>query len=390
MDVSLFIARKIRFRGRIASVSIAVSFLIMIIAVAISSGFRYEIRNGVSSLSGDIQLTSSDMNWTGESSPIERHPSYYDRLLSIPGVTGIEPYVYRAGILKAGDNIHGVMLKGTASDTTLSRLGVSMPVRMASSLGLSAGDDVLIYFVGDGDKVKVRKFNIRSLYDSIIDSDDNLLIYASIDDLQRVNGWGRDSVSALEISLSPSYRSVRGITDASREAGAVALAFAAEEEASVIASSSVDRYAQLYDWLNLIDSNVFFILVLMTVVAGFNMISGLLIMLFENIPMIGTLKSMGMKDWTIARIFLRTSSSLVLKGMAAGNILALAFCGLQSATHLLKLDPENYFVSFVPVHINIGGIIAADLISYAVIMILLLVPALFISGVDPAKTMRVG
>lgn len=388
MDVSLFIARKLRFRGRIASVSIAVSFLIMIIAVAISSGFRHEIRNGVSSLSGDIQLTSSDMNWTGDSSPVGRHPSYYDRLISIPGVTGIEPYVYRAGILKAGDNIHGVMLKGTASDSTLSGLGISVPVRMASALGLSQGDDVLIYFVGDN--VKVRKFNVRSLYDSIIDSDDNLLIYASIGDLQRVNGWGEDSVSALEISLAPSYRTVRGITDASREAGSVALAFAGEDEASVIASSSVDRYPQLYDWLNLIDSNVLFILVLMTVVAGFNMISGLLIMLFENIPMIGTLKSMGMRDRTIARIFLRASSSLVLKGMAAGNLLALAFCGLQSATHVLKLDPENYFVSFVPVHIDLAGIIAADILSYAVIMVLLLVPALFISGVDPAKTVRVG
>lgn len=388
MDVSLFIARKLRFRGRIATVSIAVSFLIMIIAVAISSGFRHEIRNGISYLSGDIQLTSSDMNWTGESSPIERHPSYFDRLMAIPWVTGIEPYVYRAGILKAGDNIHGVMLKGTAADSTLSGLGISVPVRMASYLGLAEGDDVLIYFVGD--KVKVRKFNIRSLYDSIIDSDDNLLIYASIDDLQRVNGWGRDSVSALEISLAPSCRSVGEIADASMEAGTVALAFAGENEASVIASSSIDRYPQLYDWLNLIDSNVFFILVLMTIVAGFNMISGLLIMLFENIPMIGTLKSLGMKDRTIARIFLRASSSLVLKGMAAGNLLALAFCGLQSATHVLKLDPENYFVSFVPVHIDLAGIIAADIISYAVIMILLLVPALFISGVDPAKTMRVG
>lgn len=388
MDVSLFIARKLRFRGRIATVSIAVSFLIMIIAVAISSGFRHEIRNGISYLSGDIQLTSSDMNWTGESSPIERHPSYFDRLMAIQGVTGIEPYVYRAGILKAGDNIHGVMLKGTAADSTLSGLGISVPVRMASYLGLAEGDDVLIYFVGD--KVKVRKFNIRSLYDSIIDSDDNLLIYASIDDLQRVNGWGRDSVSALEISLAPSCRSVGEIADASMEAGTVALAFAGENEASVIASSSIDRYPQLYDWLNLIDSNVFFILVLMTIVAGFNMISGLLIMLFENIPMIGTLKSLGMKDRTIARIFLRASSSLVLKGMAAGNLLALAFCGLQSATHVLKLDPENYFVSFVPVHIDLAGIIAADIISYAVIMILLLVPALFISGVDPAKTMRVG
>ena len=155
-----------------------------------------------------------------------------------------------------------------------------------------------------------------------------------------------------------------------------------------MATSSVSRYPQLFDWLNLIDFNVLFILVLMTIVAGFNMISGLLIMLFENISTIGLLKALGMTDRSIAKVFLSSSAVLVAKGMLAGNVLALLFCLIQGTTHLLKLDPANYFVSFVPVDPSLGLILLADLAAFAVIMLLLLIPSLFIAKVDPAKTVK--
>jgi lipoprotein-releasing system permease protein len=127
----------------------------------------------------------------------------------------------------------------------------------------------------------------------------------------------------------------------------------------------------------------------MTVVAGFNMISGLLIMLFESISKIGLLKSLGMTDRAISKIFLSSSAVLVLKGMAAGNLLAILFCMIQDMTHLLMLNPENYFVSYVPVHLDFGTILCADVISFAAIMLLLLIPCTFISKVDPAETVRV-
>ena len=126
----------------------------------------------------------------------------------------------------------------------------------------------------------------------------------------------------------------------------------------------------------------------MTVVAGFNMISGLLIMLFENVSTIGLLKSLGMTDKAISKVFLSSSSVLVLKGMAWGNGLALIFCLVQGTTHLLRLNPENYFVSFVPVNLDLGMVALADLVSFAVIMLLLLIPCVFISKVDPAETVR--
>ena len=156
-----------------------------------------------------------------------------------------------------------------------------------------------------------------------------------------------------------------------------------------MAVSSVSKYPQLFDWLELIDFNVFFILLLMTVVAGFNMISGLLIMLFENISTIGLLKALGMTDRAISKIFLSSAAVLVLKGMAIGNGLAFLFAIIQNTTHILKLNPENYFVSYVPVDIDLTAVLAADFMSFVVIMLLLLVPALFISKVDPAQTVRV-
>ena len=387
MDASRFIAKRISFKGNIAMVSIAVSFLVMIIAVAVSSGFRHEIRDGVSSVSGDVQLVSTETGWGGEAVPVPMHPSYYGKLAEIPYIKEIEPVIYRGGIVKSGDNIHGVLFKGCRRDSLLSGLGVSVPARLAAKLGIAAGDDITAYFVGE--RVQVRKFHVVSLYDSILDSDENMVVRTSLADLQRLNGWDAGSVSALEFSLSPSFRSVDALEYAAADIGTVAMLYSSPEEPAVTASSAASRYPQLFDWLDLIDFNVLFILVLMTVVAGFNMISGLLIILFENIPVIGILKSVGMKDRHIAKIFLSASSSVVLKGMAAGNAVALLLCWLQDITKILRLDPQNYFVSYVPVHIDLPLVLAADLGAYAVIMLLLLIPSLFISGVDPARTVRV-
>lgn len=387
MDASRLIAKRISFKGNIAMVSIAVSFLVMIIAVAVSSGFRHEIRDGVSSVSGDVQLVSAETGWGGEAVPVPMHPSYYGKLAEIPYIKEIEPVIYRGGIVKSGDNIHGVLFKGCRRDSLLSGLGVSVPARLAAKLGIAAGDDITAYFVGE--RVQVRKFHVVSLYDSILDSDENMVVRTSLADLQRLNGWDAGSVSALEFSLSPSFRSVDALEHAAADIGTVAMLYTSPEEPAVTASSAASRYPQLFDWLDLIDFNVLFILVLMTVVAGFNMISGLLIILFENIPVIGILKSVGMKDRHIAKIFLSASSSVVLKGMAAGNAVALLLCWLQDITKILRLDPQNYFVSYVPVHIDLPLVLAADLGAYAVIMLLLLIPSLFISGVDPARTVRV-
>ena len=387
MKASAFIASRLRFEGKIAMVSIAISFLVMIIAVSVSSGFRREIRSGIASVSGDIQLTPADMNYIGEESPVSSNPPGLEAITAVPGVRGVVPVVYRAGIVKKDDNIHGVLFKGvSAPQDTLSSLGIRIPERLATLLELGEGDDLQAYFVGE--RVKVRRFHIRSVYSMPVQADDNLVVLASLQDLQRLNGWGEDEVSALEVTLDDASRQASVMSAKTEEIGTIALLHAGDEDDALVASSLLDKYPQLFDWLNLIDFNALAVLLLMTIVAGFNMISGLLILLFRNISTIGTLKALGMDDRSIASVFLRVSSHLVLKGMAIGNGLALALCLLQNATHVLKLNPENYFISYVPLDVNLPLIIVADAAAYAVIMLLLLIPVRFISKVDPAVTVR--
>ena len=373
--------------------SIAISFLVMIIAVAVSSGFRNEIRGGISSVSGDIQLQPLNMNLLDSASPVEKDASYIPYIRQMEGVSEVIPVIYRAGIVKNGTDIHGILVKGLPdgflpfenSDSV--QLAVAIPSRLAEQAGIGEGDRMLTYFVGD--KVRARQFNVVSVYDAMVETEAGLIVYASLADLQRLNGWNEGQVSSIEIMLDEDSREEDRISELTEEAGYLAYAYTAEDETTVVASSSVSRYPQIFDWLNLLDFNVLFILLLMTVVAGFNMISGLLIMLFENISTIGLLKTLGMTDRSIAKVFLSSSAVLMIKGMAIGNALAIIFCVVQSSTHILKLNPENYFVSFVPVHLDLGLILTADMVSFAVIMLLLLIPCLFISKVDPADTVRV-
>ena len=373
--------------------SIAISFLVMIIAVSVSSGFRHAIRDGISSVSGDVQLLPLDMNFLDESSAVESDASYLPHLLDMDGVKNVIPVVYRAGIVRHDDEIHGVLVKGLPSEELPFEnpdslaLAVSIPRRLSEIMGLGEGDRMLTYFMGN--KVRARQFNIISVYDSILETDDRIVVYADIADMQRLNGWNQNQVSAMEVMLESDRRDESKIDEITSDIATAVYAYTAEDETTVLATSCVSRYPQIFDWLNLMDFNVLFILVLMTVVAGFNMISGLLIMLFENISTIGLLKTLGMTDRAIAKVFLSSSAVLTIKGMAIGNALAIIFCVVQSATHILKLDPVNYFVSYVPVHPDFGLILTADVVAFAAIMLLLLIPCIFISKVDPSETVRV-
>lgn len=368
-------------------ICIAVSFLVMIIAVGVSSGFRREIRDGVGAVSGDVQILPTNHDVAGEESYVNIDAAYLEELGKLAQVDKVIPAVYRVGIIKKADNIHGVMFKGVPDRKDTTELGVSIPRRLSKILSLEVGDRLQTYFVGE--KVRARNFTVTDIYDGILTTDDKLVVYASLGDMQRLNGWDEDQASAMEVLLRPSSRSVKGIKDAKDQVGFTVSSYRDEDDVPVYASSSVSAYPQLFDWLDLIDFNVLFILILMTIVAGFNMISGLLIMLFENISTIGLLKSLGMSDWGISKVFLRSSSTFVIKGMLIGNALAIAFCLLENFFHLIPLDPVNYFVSYVPAHLNFVMIILSDVIAYAVIMLLLLIPSLFIAKVDPAQTVAV-
>lgn len=371
-------------------VAIAVSYLVMILAVAISSGYREELRQAISILSGDIALDSPSRAYSSDSGPLDTDSEYMEKVLEIKGIQAAEGAIYKAGIVKAGENICGVMFKGVAAYDSLC---VAIPSSLADKLLLSEGDAMTAYFVGE--KVKARKFKVKEiygasrkddLYKTVLMGGNEMVVYAGLSDMQRLENWSSSQVSSIELRVDPVYRDQ--VDQLAGEAGFVASMYASEDDIIPVAFSSRQRYPQIYSWLELVDFNVVVLLLLMTIVAGFNMISGLLILLFRSTSTIGILKSMGMTDKGIAGIFLRMSSRHVLKGMALGNALAFLFILVQSTTHIIPLNPENYMLSYVPVHIDLPYVLAADFISWVVIMLLLLIPCIFISRVDPAKTVR--
>ncbi len=383
MQAGGFIARRLRVKEKMAVVAIAISFFVIIIAVAISAGFRREIRGGVSAITGDILLTGPSADLTGGADPV-RTPARLQELAGVRGVERIEPVIYSAGILKIGDDIQGALFKGTAADTV--SMGVRIPSTLATRFGLQAGDDLTAWFVGE--KTKVRKWHVLSVYESPMATEAGQLLYVPIGDLRRLHEWAEDESSLLEVAVDPRFRDRAALAERTSELGWRATALAGADEDPLRAVAATERFPQLFDWLDLIDFNVYAILLLMTVVAGFNMISGLLILLFRHVSTIGTLKTLGMGDRAVAGVFLRVGARTAAIGMAAGNALALLFCLVQGTTHWIKLNPENYFVSFVPVHVDLPGILVADAAAFLGILLLLLIPTLFISRVDPARTVK--
>jgi len=378
-----FISKKLKFQGNVAAVAIAVSFFVIIVAVAVSSGFRHEIREGVAAMTGDVNI-SPFPSGTDEPESLPVHLPQEDAIRALPGVKDIVPVVVRAGIVKNGDIVHGVIVKGipdpVGNDGSVMAgndrpsLSVSIPHRLSEIMGLGEGDDLTTYFIGE--KLRVRKFHIASVHRDLIELDDNLLVYANLEDLQRLNGWEADEASSLEVRLTD---------NASQEKIELEIGTLLED---YYVSSSKRTYPQVFDWLNLLDFNVIIILILMTVVAGFNMVSGLLIMLLRNISTVGTLKTLGMDNRSIGRLFVRIGAEAVLKGMLVGNAAALLFCLIQGTTHLIPLDPVNYFVSWVPVRVNILWILGADAVAFAGILLLLWIPSRVVARIDPARTVK--
>lgn len=367
MGADSFIASRLRFKGKVALWATAISSFVMIVAVSVASGYRKEIRRTVSDVCADIVLSDTSL--------VRCDSLLMARISHVKGVKSITPAIQRPGVVRSEDILEGVLFKGVPSDAK--PLEIRIPEKLSKTLGKGVGDDLLTYFVSE--RVKVRKFKITEVYPTPVELDRNYIVYCRIEDLQRLEALDPQSADIVEIRLDEKYT---GRDDAFTKSGELSYA------TGKFCTPGARVYRSIFDWLELIDMNVVVILLLMALVAGFNMISGLLIMIMRSTTMIGTLKALGMGNKAISRTFLRVASKATVTGLAIGNAAALLLCLVQGTTHILKLDPVNYFVSFVPVSVNLPAILATDLMAWAVIMLLMLIPSRMISRIDPAKTIK--
>lgn len=414
MNINLFIAKTLWRRGDeckkgyassntlIAQVSVIVSFLVIVLSIVISDGFKYEIKSKASGFSGDILLKSPGVEYNSNLYPIYDNFSFRKDILSVGDVKSMNSYAYRSGMIKYNDQIQGVVLKGVDAgydwgffrsilsegelpdfrDTT-SGNQVMISLRLAEMMGLRVGDEMPVYFIDQS--VRVSKFIIKGVFDAQLEQIDRTLIITDIKEVQRLNGWGPAQVSGIEIQLSPGVER-SAVADNIQN---IVLEKSNDSDSQMEVTTVDDLFPHLFDWLKLLDFNVMIVLALMMLVAGFNMLSGLLILLFEKISVIGLLKALGMRNSNIHGIFMYKGFRIVLSGMIIGNLTALAVALLQKYLHIIKLDPENYFVKAVPIHFDFLKIATVDIISVIVIMSLMLLPSLFVSRVSPDRTIRV-
>lgn len=413
MNFNFFLARKIGSRadatghlsrtGTIISVvSVAVSIAVIVVATAVSNGFRKEIGGKARGFSGDAVLEPVGGDISNADKPLEAPLSYIDELGKLPFVEQVSPVSYARGILKTPHDIGGILLKGVDSLYNMEfyskylcegkipsfngRLsnGVLVSKRLADMFGYKAGSKLTAYFVGE--QVKVRRFDVEGIFDTGLDMADKFLVVGDMRHVTRLNGWG-DGLSGYEIFYN-NYDADNWLERA-QQVEDVIYSYTLEGDSPVAVEPLQDKYYVLFDWLGLLDLNVVVILALMIAVAGFNMVSGLLIMLFERISQIGLLKSLGMTNKGVSRIFLTKSALVVLHGMVWGNAIAVVLCLVQKYFNVISLDPANYFVASVPVDFNLFWILAMNAISFVAIMLVMMLPCLFISRIDPASTMRV-
>lgn len=409
MSASRFIASKLsdgdgrlsRTSNTIAWISVCLSVAIMIIAIAVVAGFKAEIRARATGFMGSVMLIQPGQSPLNEQYPFSENLSYRERLQAEPGITGVSGVAWRSGLIKTDENIDGLYFKGVDSLYDFSFFAnclvdgalpdyhgrisndILLSRTTASKLGFTVGDDVVVYFIGE--EVKVRKFRLCGLYDAGLEEIDTKMAVADRRHVQRLNGWASDEVSSIEIRIDAGA-SIERMNDRVEE---IIFTSMQEEDKALFVTNVKKLYGHLFDWLSLLDLNVLMILLLMVVVAGFNMISAILIILFEKISTIGLLKALGMTSREVTKVFLLRAGALVAKGMLWGNIVGIGLCLIQKYTRIIKLDPANYFVSAVPIHLSIGNLLLLNIIAAFLMMAIISLSARFISRVSPDRTMRV-
>ena len=413
MNFPLFIARRIysdkgdrrkvsRPAIHIATVGVAVGLAVMILTVSVVLGFKHTIRDKVIGFGSHIQVCNFLAMQTTDSYPICIDDSTLNALRHIDGISHAERYATAQGILKTETDFLGIAFKGVAeeynwdfirqnlvsgeipkfSDKSASNK-ILVSTNTASTLHLKVGDRIYGYFVSDTG-VRTRRFTVSGIYETNMSQFDNSLCFTDLYTTRKVNGWEEGQCSGAELRVSDFSRLETTATGVVKKVNRKT-----DRYGDVMISQTIyEAYPQIFSWLSLLDINVWIILVLMICVAGFTMISGLLIIILERTQMIGTLKALGAKNSSIRHTFLWFAVFVIGRGVVFGNFAAIALIVLQKTTGIVSLDPATYYVSEAPMEVNIPAFVVLNVVTVAVSILILIAPSYLISHIHPAKSMR--
>lgn len=412
MNWKLFIARRIYHNDegnkqvskpavRIAMAGIAIGLAVMIVSVAVVVGFKNQVRDKLVGMASSIMVTSLDDAQMYMSSPIAAGDSLMSSISGIPYVSYAQRYSTKPGMIMTSDNFQGMVLKGIGQEYDMDFLSehicegdipsfsdsvssnkVIISKSIADKLQISTGDKIYTYFIDEN--VRVRRLVVSAIYQTNFSAFDDYFLITDIYTVNRLNNWKHNQVSGVEVEVSD-FSKVDYVND---ELRSCLLEREDEYGESYFSRTIVEANPQIFAWLDLLDLNVWVILILMTGVAGFTMISGLLIIILERTNMIGVLKAMGADNTSIRKIFLSFSVFLIGRGMLWGNIIGVSLCMIQYFLQPVKLDPKVYYVNTVPVELNLCLYILLNIFTLVVSVLMLIGPSYLISRIHPAKSIR--
>ncbi|WP_251622016.1 ABC transporter permease [Odoribacter lunatus] len=409
MNLELFIARRL-LKGsdkhsvsvpivRIALVGIALGMCVMLLSVFIITGFKKEITDKVTGFSSHLNIVSYGNYNSYTGGRIVVTDTLVEGLKRIKGVASFHGYVMKPTILKSEKEIHGAILYGVDSsfhasffrdnlkqgrmpDFTGSQTSseILLSGNIASMLDLSVGDKIQAHFVQEPPRVRV--FTVAGIYNTGFKEYDDIFVLCDLRHLQRLNAWNKEEMTGIAVD----------VTDIAH----LPAVYEEMDETLPLENGNdfykietlYDRSPAVFDWLELLNMNVWVILILLLTVAGFNMVSGLLILILDKTLLIGILKSLGYKNVNLRKLFLYISAGLIGKGMVWGNVLAFTLGAVQYYFHIVRLDPATYYMDTVPVYFNLWYVVWLNIGVLVVSVSMLIVPTMLISRIRPIKTIR--
>ena len=380
---------------RIAVTSVALGIAIMLISIAVVVGFKNQIKDKVIGFVAPIHIQALNQNES-----IEETPFLYDSVLNArldkPFITEMHKTADKAGIIKTDEEIQAVVLKGVDYDYNWSYIGshivqgaipqyvenersndVVISNIIAHKMKLHVGDPVRIWFVDPEMKARGRKFNVVGIYETGLQECDERYLYCDLNQIRRLNGWDNGEIGHLEIWIDNQEL----IDDYNNQ-------IYYSIPTNLVSYTAMESYPNIFDWLELQDMNVVIIIALMLLVAGITIISMLLIIILERTSTIGLLKAMGASNGLIRSIFLKRSCRILLIGMIIGNIIGIGLCLVQQHFNIISLSPESYYLSAVPIELNIWYILALNVGTLILWILMLLLPTMLINNVRPSKSIR--
>lgn len=379
---------------KIAIISIGVGLAVMIVSYIIMGGFKETITNKIVGFGGHIQITKYTLNSTYEELPISKEDTIYQVLSNLDYIEHIQGVAHKVGLIQTAEEIHGIVFKGVDENFNLNRFGqiisegrlpekvvdapsneIMISKKIANLLKLRLDDEIRLYFIQN--PVRIRKLKIVGIYTSGMEEFDEKIVVGDIKIIQQLNDWRASLVGTLEIFIDD-FDKINEAEDKLFELTGYDL----------FVDKITDKHVEIFDWLSLIGRNVTILLSLILFVACFNMVSILLILIMERTQMIGVLKAIGATNKLIRWIFIINGMRLIAWGLVWGNVIGIGLGYIQYKFQLIPLDPENYYMNYVPIKWDWYAIIGLNIMTFAIVSIVLLIPTLIISRIDPIKSIR--